>query len=64
MGGRHPQFVSSPTWSMKIAGAPLGNGPIRCIGSRTPWSRSCAMISTRISPIVRTLMQKNRSEPA
>ena len=38
---------------MKIAGAPDGKGPIKLIGSRNPSPFSVAMISTRISPIVR-----------
>src|SRR5580658_2744721 len=43
---------SRPTWSMKMAGAPLGKGPTRVPGSRKLWPRSVAMISTRISPMV------------
>src|ERR1700722_4107307 len=40
---------------MKIAGAPLGNGPIRGCGSRNPVPVVVAMISTRISPIVSSI---------
>src|SRR5690606_17600121 len=37
---------------MKIAGAPLGNGPTRDCGARKPTPTVVAMISTRISPTV------------
>src|SRR5271170_5701059 len=43
---------SRPTWSMKMAGAPLGKGPTRVPGARKLWPRSVVMISTKISPIV------------
>src|SRR6187402_720261 len=36
---------------MKIAGAPLANGPISVPGSLKRWPIFVAMISTRISPI-------------
>ncbi|CVI21357.1 conserved hypothetical protein [Agrobacterium tumefaciens str. B6] len=37
---------------MKMAGAPLGKGPISVCGSRKPSPTVVAMISTRISPAV------------
>ncbi len=47
-------WPSFATWSMKIAGAPDGNGPTSGIASRKPSPISVAMISTRISPMVMT----------
>ncbi len=51
-----PQGVPSfATWSMKMAGAPLGNGPTKSSGSRKPSPGPVAMISTSTSPSVAIL---------
>ena len=53
-------WPSFATWSMKMAGAPDGNGPTSGIGSRKPSPTSVAMISTRISPMVMTFFTAPR----
>ncbi len=49
-------WPSLATWSMKMAGAPEGKGPMSGIGARKPSPISVAMISTRISPMVMTVI--------
>ena len=53
-----------PIWSMKIAGAPDGNGPTRGWGSRNPSPLVVATISTRISPTVSTFFDMAQTLPS